>query len=55
MWYLQLFIEWANAMLAQDVVFNAVFAFLALWAASGLWPRVSAVLTALVYLVLMMK
>lgn len=55
MWYLQLFIEWANAMLAQDVILNAVFAVLALWAATDRWPRVHAVLTTTVYLILMMS
>lgn len=40
MWHVQLFIEWAGAMLAQDVVLNAVFAWLALWAAFGRSPRV---------------
>ena len=46
MWYLQLFIEWAGWLLAQDVVHNAVFASLALWAGFGRSPRVCAVLTA---------
>jgi hypothetical protein len=54
MWYLQVFIEWVGMMLAQDVVSNAVFAFLALWAGFGRSPRVCAVLTVLVHLVLMM-
>jgi len=52
MWYLQLFIDWAGWMLAQEVVLNAVFACLALWAGFGRSPRVCAVLAALVYLLL---
>lgn len=55
MWYLQLLIEWAGWLLAQDVVHNAMFACLALWAGFGRSPRVCAVLTALVYLILMMS
>lgn len=55
MWYLQLFIEWANAMLAQDVVFNAVFVVFALWAATGRLPRERSVLMALVHLILMIS
>lgn len=54
MWYLQLIVEWAGTMLAQDVVFNAVFACLALGSAFGRTQRICAVLAALVYLVLMM-
>ena len=54
MWYLQLFIEWAGAMLAQDAGSNVVFACLVLWTAFGRSPRVCAVLTALVHLFLMM-
>ena len=55
MWYLQLFIEWAGWLLAQEVVVNVMFACLALWAAFGRSPRVCAVLTALVYMLLMMS
>ena len=55
MWYVQLFIEWVSAMLAQDMALNAVFACLTLWAAFGRSPRVCAVLTALVHLILMMS
>ncbi|MFT5742037.1 MAG: hypothetical protein ACI86S_000093 [Paracoccaceae bacterium] len=55
MWYLQLLIEWAGAMLAQAVFLNAIFACLALLAAFGRSPRVCAVLTALVHLILMMS
>lgn len=55
MWYVQFFIEWAGMLLAQDVVANAVFACLVLWAAFGRSPRVCAVVTALVHLVLMMS
>jgi hypothetical protein len=54
MWYLQLIIEWASWLLAQDVVLNAIFACLALWAAFGRSPRICAVLTALIYVLLMM-
>ena len=54
MWYLQLFIEWAGWLLAQDMVLNAVFACLALWAGFGRSRRVCAVLAALVHLGLMM-
>jgi hypothetical protein len=53
MWYLQLIVEWAGMMLAQDVVSNAVFACLALWAGFGQSPRVCSVVVALVHLVLM--
>ena len=53
-WYLQLFIEWAGTMLAQDAGLNSMFACLALWAAFGRSPRVCAVLTALVHLFLTM-
>lgn len=55
MWHLQLFIEWAGEILAQDVDPNAVFACLALWAGFGRSPRVCAVLTALVHLILVMS
>lgn len=55
MWYVQLFIECVSAMLAQDVVLNAVFACLVLSAAFGRSPRICAVLTALVHLILMMS
>lgn len=55
MWHIQLFIEWAGTMLAQDLVLNAVFACLALLAAFDRSPRVGAVLTALVHLILMMS
>ena len=55
LWHIQLFIEWAGAMLAQDVVLNAVFAYLALWAAFGRSPRLCAVMAALVHLILMMS
>lgn len=55
MWYVQLMIDWAGAMLAQDAVLNAVFACLTLWAAFGQSPRVCAVLIALVHLILMMS
>lgn len=55
MWYLQLFIEGAGWLLAQEVVVNAMFACLALWAGFGRSPRVCAVLTALVYVILMMS
>ena len=55
MWYLQLFVEWAGAMPAQDDGLNAVFACLALGAAFGQSPRVCAVLTALVHLILLMS
>lgn len=55
MWYVQLFIEWAGWLLAQEVVVNAMFACLTLWAAFGRSPRVCAVLTALVYVFLMMS
>jgi hypothetical protein len=54
MWYLQLFIEWAGWLLAQEMVVNAMFASLALWAAFGQSPRMCAVLTALVYMLLTM-
>lgn len=50
MWYLQLMIDWAGALLAQSDVQNAVWAALALWAGFGRSPRVCAVVTALVYL-----
>tara|TARA_R110000744_G_C19347134_1_gene560014 strand:- start:183 stop:350 length:168 start_codon:yes stop_codon:yes gene_type:complete len=53
--YLQLFIEWAGMMLAQDVVLHAVFACLALAAAFERSQRVCAVLTALVYVILMIS
>ncbi|MFN5995740.1 MAG: hypothetical protein ACK47C_06465 [Paracoccaceae bacterium] len=53
MWYLQRVIEWAGMMLAQDMVLNAIFACLALGAAFRRSQRVCAVLTALVYLMLM--
>ncbi len=55
MWLLQLLIDCAGAALAQDTVLNAVFACLALWAAFGRSPRVCAVLTALVHLILLMS
>lgn len=55
MWYLQLFIEWAGMMLAQDLVLNTVFACLALAAAFERSQRVCAVLTALVYVILIMS
>ena len=55
MWYLQLFIEWAGEMLAQDVILNAVLACLVLLATFGPSPRVCAVLTALVHLILMIS
>jgi hypothetical protein len=55
MWYLQLVIDWAGMMLAQDVVLNAIFACLALGAAFRQTQRVCAMLTALVYLVLMLS
>lgn len=55
MWYVQFFIEWAGAMLAQESVLNAVFACIALWAAFGRSPRACAVLTALVHLILLMS
>ena len=55
MWYLQLFIEWADFLPAKEVVVNAIFACMALWAAFGRSPRVCAVLTALVYVFLMMS
>ncbi len=55
MWYLQLLIECAGAMLAQDMVLNGVFACLALWGGFGRSPRMCAVLTALVYLILMVS
>jgi hypothetical protein len=53
MWHLQLLIDWASAMLAQDAVLNAVFAVLTLSTAFGRSPRVFVVLTALVHLILM--
>ncbi len=55
LWYVQLMIDWAGAMLAQDAVLNAVFASLTLWSAFGRSPRVCAVLTALVHLILLMS
>lgn len=55
MWYLQRFIEWAGTMLAHDVVLNAVFACLALAAAFDRTQRVCAMLTALVYVILMIS
>ena len=55
MWHLQRFIEWAGVMLAQDVVLNAVFACLALAAAFDRTQRVCAMLTALVYVILMIS
>lgn len=55
MWHLQLFIECAGVMLAQDMVLNGVFACLALWTGFGRSPRACAVLSALVYLFLMMS
>ncbi|WP_164658331.1 hypothetical protein [Tropicibacter sp. Alg240-R139] len=55
MWYVQLMIERTGALLAQDAVFNAVFALLALWSAFGQSPRVCAVLTALVHLYLVVS
>lgn len=55
MWYLQLFIEWAGTMLAQDVVLNAVFACLAIGATFERSQRACAVLTALVFVILMMS
>ena len=55
MWYLQLFIEWAGRLSAQDVVLNAMFACLALWAGFGRSRRTCAVLTALVYVLLMIS
>ena len=55
MWHVQLFIEWVGAMLAQDMVLNAVFACLAVWTAFGRAPRACAVLTALVHLFLMLS
>ncbi len=55
MWYLQLFIEWAGWLLAQDLFVNAMFACLVVWAAFGHSPRVCAVLTALVHVLLMMS
>ena len=54
MWLIQLFFEWGGVMLAQDEGLNAVFACLALSAAFGRSPRVCAVMTALVHLILMM-
>ena len=50
MWYLQLMIDLAGALLAQSAVQNAVWAALALWAGFGRSPRACAVVTALVYL-----
>jgi hypothetical protein len=55
MWYLQLLIEWAGWLLAQKVIVNAMFAYLTLWAAFGRSPRVCAVLTALMYVLLTMS
>lgn len=55
MWYLQLFIDRAGWLLAEEVVVNAMFACLALWAAFGRSPRLCAALTALVYVFLMMS
>jgi hypothetical protein len=54
MWYLQLSIEWAGWLLAQDVAVNAIFACLALWAGFGESPRMCAVLTAVIYALLIM-
>lgn len=54
MWQLQLLIETVSYMLAQDTILNGVFAYLALLAAFGRAPRICAVLTALVHLILMM-
>lgn len=54
MWYVQLVIDYVGMMLAQDASLNAVFACLALWAGFGRSPRVCAVLTALVHLILLM-
>ncbi len=55
MWHVQLFIDCAGAMLAQDMVLNGAFACLALWGGFGRSPRTCAVLTALVYLFLMVS
>jgi hypothetical protein len=55
MWYMQLIIEWAGEMLASSMVLNAVFAYLALWAAFGRSPRVCAVLVAIIHLILMLS
>jgi hypothetical protein len=55
MWYLQLLTERAGMLLAQDVVLNAVFACLALGSAFGRSQRLCAVLTALVYVILMTR
>jgi hypothetical protein len=54
MWYLQLVFEWAGWLLAQEMTPNAAFAGLALWTGFGRSPRLCAVLTALVYLVLIL-
>jgi hypothetical protein len=55
MWYLQLVIEWAGWLLAQEMFHNAAFACLALWVGFGRSPRVCAVLTALVYCAVMVS
>lgn len=55
MWYAQLLIVWASAMLVQDAALNAVFACLLLWSAFGGSPRARAGLTALVHLILMIS
>jgi hypothetical protein len=54
MWYLQLAFEWAGWLLAQEKTPNAAFAALALWTGFGRSPRLCAVLTALVYIALML-
>lgn len=54
LWYVQLLIDFACAVLAQGLVVNAVFAALALWAGFGRAPRLCALLTALMHLVLML-
>lgn len=54
MWYLQLVIDWAGWLLAQEMAHNTAFAFLALWTGFGHHPRLCAVLTAVVYLVVML-
>jgi hypothetical protein len=55
MWYLQLLIEWAGWLLAQEMFHNAAFACLALWSGFGQQQRACAVLTALVCLAVMLS
>ena len=54
MWYLQLFVECVAQGLADDAILNLIFAALAMWAGFGKSPRLCAVCTAALHLILVL-